>query len=213
MNVINDSSLVLYLPLHERDGAAVRAADQYGRACAVAGAAWRPQGRRFDGVDDLITLGSDLALYPARFTWEFWWNIDATASNEAVLGTPPAVREPWGILPQSGGFIDCAVRQSDLTQVNVSFTDLIVKGVGWVHFAFTGDGAVLRGYRDTRPSAVTGAYDGTLDLAGRQPLALGVTRSYIWWLNGTIGEVRLYNRALAPAELERNYLATKWRYR
>lgn len=29
---------------------------------------------------------------------------------------------------------------------------------------------------------------------------------------GTIGEVRIYSRALAPAEIKRNYLATKWRY-
>jgi hypothetical protein len=32
------------------------------------------------------------------------------------------------------------------------------------------------------------------------------------WL-GVIGEVRVYNRALSPLEIQHNYLATKWRYR
>ena len=30
--------------------------------------------------------------------------------------------------------------------------------------------------------------------------------------NGLIDEVRIYNRALTPLEIQHNYLATKWRY-
>ena len=32
-------------------------------------------------------------------------------------------------------------------------------------------------------------------------------------LGGTMGEVRIYNRALTPLEIQHNYLATKWRYK
>ena len=33
------------------------------------------------------------------------------------------------------------------------------------------------------------------------------------FLPGIIGEIRIYNRALTPGEIQHNYLATKWRYR
>ena len=33
-----------------------------------------------------------------------------------------------------------------------------------------------------------------------------------YYFKGLIGDVRVYNRALTPLEIQRIYLATKWRY-
>ena len=54
MNFIFDPSLVLYLPLHQRDGSSFMSKDAYGHVCTVTGAVWTPEGRLFDGVDDYI---------------------------------------------------------------------------------------------------------------------------------------------------------------
>jgi len=43
-------------------------------------------------------------------------------------------------------------------------------------------------------------------------LIIGEARNLARDFDGRIGEVRLYNRALTPLEIENNYLATKWRY-
>jgi hypothetical protein len=44
-------------------------------------------------------------------------------------------------------------------------------------------------------------------------LKLGWSGAASEYLNGDIGLVRIYNRGLAPAELQHNYLAEGWRFR
>jgi hypothetical protein len=69
----------------------------------------------------------------------------------------------------------------------------------WTHVAATYDGAVLRLY-------VGGAQVATLAIAGSITTSTGVLHiggNAVWpeWFNGLIDEVRVYNRALTPAEL------------
>ena len=60
MDFIFDPSLVLYLPLYQPDGASFASRDAYGHLCTVTGALWTPQGRTFDGADDIIDLGNNV---------------------------------------------------------------------------------------------------------------------------------------------------------
>ena len=52
---------------------------------------------------------------------------------------------------------------------------------------------------------------GTLN-TNASDLYIGTTAD-LFFINATIGEVAIYNRALSSPEIQRNYLATKWRYR
>src|SRR3990172_13167350 len=59
---IYDPSLVFYVPLYELDGTTFQSKDAYGHLCTVTGALWRPQGRDFDGTDDVISAPDHNAL-------------------------------------------------------------------------------------------------------------------------------------------------------
>ena len=60
--ILNDPSLVLYLPLYKLDGASFMSRDAYGHLATVTGALWRPNGRYFDGVDDHIIVPHHASL-------------------------------------------------------------------------------------------------------------------------------------------------------
>jgi len=53
MDFIFDPSLVLCLPLYERDGSSFPSRDTYGHLCTVTGALWRENGHYFGGLDYL----------------------------------------------------------------------------------------------------------------------------------------------------------------
>jgi hypothetical protein len=89
MDFILDPSLVLYLPLYERDGASFISRDLYGRSCTVTGTLWRPNGRYFDGTDDSINCGSDavLPLGSSDRTVTVWFKPESTNSKFFGYGT------------------------------------------------------------------------------------------------------------------------------
>ena len=70
----------------------------------------------------------------------------------------------------------------------------------WTHLAVTYDGTTVRLY-------VNGAASGTAAFTGSIPASTGVLRiggNSIWgeWYKGSLDELRLYNRALSPAEIQ-----------
>lgn len=60
--IIFKPSLVLYLPLWKKDGANFLSEDAYGHQSSVTGAKWTPQGRYFDGTDDVIIVPNKSCL-------------------------------------------------------------------------------------------------------------------------------------------------------
>ena len=62
MDFIYDPYLVLYLPLYQLDGSSFASRDAYGNPGTVAGALWRPQGRFFDAIDDVLDCGNGTSL-------------------------------------------------------------------------------------------------------------------------------------------------------
>ena len=216
MNLLLDPSLVLYLPLYELDGSPIMSREAYGRPGTVTGAIWTPRGESFDGIDDRVTVAdaSAGALYPAEFTWEFWANPADFSAIRALLGSVNASPyRPWEChLSLTTGRIFFALRQSDDGQPSLTVTDITPAADTWNHIVVTGDGTTLKGYLNGQQSIDTASYDGTLSSVSRQPNMLGVTRGARWML-GTVGEVRLYNRALTLSEIQNNRLVTKWRYR
>jgi len=212
MDFICDPSLVLYLPLYQLDGASFMSKDAHGHLCSVTGALWRPNGRWFDGSDDKLSLGNDLVLYPAQFTWEFWVNPDDLTLYMPLRGGVGVVKPQECHINSGTGSIYFNFRQSDSTQITITISDYTVSPGDFTHLAFTADGSTLRGYYNALLSSVTDTYDGTILTDGRDALLIGSTRGSRW-MKGYIGEVRLYSRALTPPEIQHNYLATKWRYR
>jgi len=210
---ILDPSLVLYLPLYRLDGASFMSKDAYGHLCTVSGALWRPDGRYFDGVDDLINCGNDSSLYSADYlTIEQWinptdageggygrfrWKHNASIGTEAYMSNAPRV--VFGLY--TGGVSRTLTTTIDSVPYG-SFTYVVMVYDG-AHLI-----AYINGMCDKQVDA-TGAIDDHSAIA----LLIGGRPTGIYCFHGLIGEVRIYNRALTLLEIQNHYLATKWRYR
>lgn len=185
-----DPSLVLYLPLHQLDGSSFMSKDKHGHLCAVTGALWRPNGHYFDGSDDYIDCGDSSALTITSGTIEVW----AYRQNKA------GGNNHWLVAGYNGG------------GGYVYWTggaDTLAASAGTIHV--NGNGASSATEERWQHIAVSGialtAITNSLKVGTRHILLAGN------YFEGYIGEVRIYNRALTPLEIQHNYQATKWRYR
>ena len=208
----NDPSCVLYLPLHRLDGASFMSKDAYGHLCTVTGAIWAPRGRDFDGSDDNIDCGNDASLNFGvdDFSIEFW--IKTTTPNKLIGGKYQDGDNRWYIQTTANGMLFMFCEAGGVIYV-LDITGLTdITDGEWHHIVIVGDRGnrgwiYLDGQDDTSATQTCLAND--MDNTGN--FFIGSYMSS--YFPGTIGGVRVYNRALTPIEIQRNYLATKGRYR
>jgi hypothetical protein len=219
MNFVFDTSLVLYLPLYELDGASFASKDAYGHRCTVTGALWRPNGHYFDGVDDymevphhsgqLLTTGGSVEAWIKPEGWGEGTNgqgliVDKSAGlagNDGFemrldgLSDLLLVRINGGTSRNSGSFSISLGNWHHVvaTWDNTGYTIICVNGEKSGAPGVSADPAGITTTNNLRIGNRSGATDRTFD--------------------GLIGEVRIYNRDLTLQEIQHNYLATKWRYR
>jgi len=209
LDFILDPSLVFYLPLYHLDGAGFVTRDARGHLCTVVGATWGIQGRTFDGNDDYIDCGAiltDLSTY----TIEAWQKInDAAQTNQVIVNLQPGAGIPsfstlWNASTQAIIYLGGSFYRTfetglanngnwhhilfEVLDDNITTTAFEVDGVAQEVASTASAGA---------PSAKTGLYIG---------------RASTDWLDGDIGEIRIYNRQLTTAEKQHNRLITRWKY-
>jgi len=207
-----DPSLVLYLPLGKLDGASFTSKDARGHLCTVTGALWQPNGRDFDGTDDYVDCGNPASLnISAAMTVEAWfkqagdagWQMiasrdDGGANRDWQLATyKPETKLNFGFF--SGGVF----KEAKVTPIPSLNT--------WHYVVGVSDGTNIMIYLDGELKMTNSG--GAIDT---DPANIGIgarmSATHSENFNGIIDEVRIYNRALSPLEIQCNYLATKWRY-
>ncbi len=221
-----DSSLVLYLPLYELDGATFQSKDAYGHLSTVTGALWTPQGRSFDGLDDVINCGSPSILDTAfggdttgSYTY-IWWQKQA-ASDGTNRGFLDKGADPnfWGIY-LANGVLTLELKETDASN-NMAATWPYWDATDadkFVHFALIGTGRAVTNwilYKNLGTLArttVTNTLSSNISNLADNLFAPGRAYGAAGYFLGTIGEVSVYNRALTLAEIQKNYLTTKFRY-
>jgi len=210
---ILDPSLVLYLPLHQLDGACFMSKDAYGHLCTVTGALWNSRGRSFDG-DDYVDCGGDanICSITGDLTLEAWAKKTVSSGDTTVLGTKQGRNDyttPYNLYimgPDNtprfrlGEGDDQCLADSTVGVTIDEWAHLVATIEGnnakiWVNAVETGSDT-FAGTRQTGLKLTLGAANAT----GDRPFT------------GVIDLVRIYNRALTPMEIQRNYLATKRRY-
>ncbi len=210
---IYDPSLVLYLPLWKKDGTIIASEDAYGHTCTVTGATgglagWGLQGRTFDGIDDVVTVTYQSALQiTTAITLEEWVKVLVIPATDHKGTLITKADNYYFTIDPNGKFCIYLIGVSTIHDPSTTAVTVNV----WYHLAITWDGSNINWY-------MNGRLDGTLALpgtatSGTNNLGLGgqignATR----WLNGIIGEVQIYNRALSVGEIQQIYQATKWRY-
>lgn len=200
-----DPYLVLYLPLYQLDGSSFMSRDAYGHLGTVTGAIWSRQGRMFDGSDDDITVPYNTAFALSELSVEMWfYSTDLTGNHELVSkGTTGSVSF---ILMTSAAYVYFYV--GGVQQANAAYKDISINT--WYHAVGTHDGSNTRLY-----------LNGVWANAAATPLAPATNQNNVYigqrsdnsnHFKGTAGSLRIYSHALTPFEIQRNYLATKWRY-
>ena len=203
--LVPTDGLVAAYGFEEASGTAVVDASPNRLAGTISGAVRTANGRHgravlFDGIDDWITIADAPALDLATMTIEAWVKPTTLSGWRSVLMKEDVGTLSYALYAHDNDPHPAATIRVD-GDVSAVGTSALPLGA-WTHVAATFDGAQLQFFVngalvDTRPAA--GALEPT---AG----ALRIGGNAVWgeYFDGVIDEVRIYNRALAPADIVRD---------
>ncbi len=213
---INDPSLVFYAPLWH-PGLSMSpflSRDLNRHSCTVYGATWGSQGRSFDGMDDRIHLASvsNLPVGSTARTIIAWIKLtDYATTNSFVRYGRESVPNGgmWGFYTEPTPYntkLTLGTYGDDVyANTNVPLGSWQQGAASWA-----GGTSPVNFYLNAIPDG-SPSFAGTINTAS-SAVNIGADLSLTVFLKGSIGEILLYNRALTASEIQRNYLATKWRY-
>jgi len=158
----------------------------------------------FDGVDDYVLVNPDASLNPANYiSVEAWVKRTGGAAGENYRTMVWKSGADWGDWWMS---LDT---NSDewyffLRDVEKSTVAYALPLNEWCHLVATYDGSHVRAFHNgNMVSEVVAA--GNLQQTPANPLWIGQGPLTTRWFLGLIDEVRIYNRALTPTEIQRHY--------
>jgi len=178
---------------------------------------WNPDGRwnssiRFDGIDHYVVVPDSPSLnITNRLTMAAWVNLkpaDVGYSGRIILGKGPAnYYQNYGLWTNQGA-------TSFFVQLNTTHdygmpgysTDLTN---GWHHLAATYDGTVTKFFLDGALVKVDYGYSGPI-LPTTSPLIISSASQRA--VNGSVDEVRVYDRSLSASEISQLYYSNLAKY-
>ena len=211
LDFIFDPSLVLYLPLHQLDGASFMSKDAYGHLGTVTGALWTPRGRSFDGTDDGMTVPhcDSLSIGGALSVITWIKTTHANAHQNIIIKNQDTngnhINYQLGIWDDNKPLFRIGVTSAEVKL----FADDAISTDVWYFIAGVYDLINMVLHVDSTSKSVA---ETRRPYQNTELLSIGKWKTTIWPFKGLTGEVMVYNRALTPLEVQHNYLATKWRY-
>lgn len=204
-----DESLVGHWRFNEGQGNTAYDSSGYGNHGTIYGATWASPALHFDGVDDYVNAGnnSSLALVD-KLTIEAWVKFDGLKWVNSIVnkGDETLNKLYWlGHLPYYGDYIWFLEFGDNTARDTVKYYHTPNLGE-WYHVAATFDNGLAKIYingakQAEKTSAVTSM--DTNDYSAIIGGYLGSSHSF----DGTIDEVRIYNRALSDSEILADYNA------
>jgi len=198
---------VLDLPLYHSalSPASLKSVDANKHTCSVYGALWTPQGRKFDGTDDNIALPTSAGLTPATGTIILWLKLSNLADSGYVFSSNA---NELSIYHDGAASLDFYYDSGSLEIAiprKASITEFACYG-----YTFT-QGGTVNGYKDGIASGTPATISSTAPTESLPKLMSGHNNTL--WLAGILGHFMMFNRVLTAYEIQRIYLATRWRFR
>lgn len=163
-------------------------------------------GLRFDGVDDYVEVkdAADLQL-GNTMTIALWVKKDAGTADYARLVGKGTLRDGfhkrnYGVwtAPGSSTYILFQIYGSSGGNINLNSTVNLDLGT-WYHVACTYDGTTARIYVNGAPAGQVGG--SVMPWTSDDPLTFGYSPGWHSHFPGSLDEIRIYSRALAPSEI------------
>ena len=218
-----DPNLVFNAPLRQLDGATFMSRDQNGISCANSLAKWQLNSLLWDGADSIINCGKDLRIaniFDGGGTVSAW--IKASSEGENGNGRIIEKRDGWKIYVREE--VAGAVKLRIYVEFSTAYgywtsSDGVVKIGVWKHVAISYDnGAVdndptiyVNGVPYTVGNGLTEhqAPVGTRVSDSGSNLYIGNTNVVDKTFDGSMTDMRLYDRILTGIEIQRIYNRTK----
>jgi len=215
----SDDGLVLYLPLSESSSETTNNTmydrSPYGNDGVTFGITCNEtlgkygSGCDFDGVDDYITISSDGGIISYPFTMGAWFESEALDVDQVIIN----------LVDASVGEVFYGLRLGANSQVGIVGRNTIFRednggpdiiGTGWHHAVGVFVSATQRDLYVDGVKVTTGTTSVTFT-TNTDAISIGQwgDASPSGYFNGTIDEVMLYKRALAPEEIRTHYLRGK----
>ncbi len=161
-------------------------------------------GLQLDGVNDYVDAGNAASLYINNFYTISAWSIRLPfALGYGMIGKSGIDDKMYIVVipsSSSSSYVEMRFKGSGATYSDIPNNIISYNAYDWNYYTFVKDGSVFRGY-------VNGVEFGTMNNIGTPdnsaPFQIGKSNNINF--KGSIDEVRIYNRALSPAEVLNNY--------
>ena len=154
---------------------------------------------KFDGLDDLITVPAAAEMnLSKRFTIEAWVKPDTLTPWDAALTKEAGSYHTYELVPEGNHVAPKALVARTATEDNtINATSQLALNT-WTHLALTSNGEHLRLYVNGTQVASVPA---TSVYAAEGPTQIGGNLVHDEYFDGSVDEVRVYNRTLSPDEI------------
>ena len=217
-----DPTCRLYLPLWMKDGATFMSDDAYGHLVTATGSIWGLQGRNFDGDDfldvpdnDVLSFGDSLTDSP--FSMASWVYINNSNRSDPITKGTTTAREYMLVVDATTRIVNFLC-YDEIGSVNIGkSTDAGIANNAWSLIGGTYDGSSSANgvtiYVNNTVPAQTNVINGVyVAMHNQGSLRIGRFMDSASYTTGKIGELLVLGRQLRPAEIERYYEETKWRW-
>jgi len=157
----------------------------------------------FDGVDDYVNVSDDASLRfgTGDFALEAWFKISDTTWYQAIIAKGKTTGTEWMLYQRNSQSLSF---YGDAGSVTLDSTTEITDGK-WHHVAVVREGDTGYLYFDGESEDSQSGID-SVDLSTTKLISIGAVQSGTerFW-NGTIDQVRIYNRSLSAAEVREHY--------
>ena len=172
---------------------------------------YRGKAYEFDGSDDYVETSNTLDFASNRTTFSAWVKIKGNGTSDAQQNMIINIKNAWDYYKfgwtMNTKKAHCVMNFDDDSYSNVDGNTALTFNV-WYHLSCVYDGSNVILY-------LNGVQDGTSAAAktlraATNPATIGTLKSgatLLRYFNGTIDEVKIYNRALSPEEINASYQA------